>query len=202
MRKGGSLIEVMVAMAILSILIAMLLPAIARIRESANNTVCLANLRQLALASHDHSTIKGHLPPYATIHPLGSWWIDLLPYVEDEDLYHQIMAHSGSTKHGHGHIGGLPGIWLPGIRDAAFPLLQCPSDSSRFLPPVKKGSLQWTTTNYLANWYVFGDGIEGCFNPPQKLENVSDGLSSTILFAEGYAQCQRVDAHLHVLQLA
>jgi len=191
MRKGITLIEVLIAIAVLAILLGLLVPAVARVRETANKMACANNLRQLALASHAHSNANGHLPAYATTRPHGSWWIALLPYVEDENLYQEIMSHSATKKVGTGHIGGL-GVFHPGIRDAPFPLLQCPSDSSGYQPPVKPGAPPWTMTNYLANWYVFGDGVEGCFNLPQKLEDVSDGLSSTVLFAEGYAQCQQV----------
>ena len=52
MRRGYSLIETLVVVAIVGIVIGMLLPAIQSVRASANNTVCKNNLRQIGLGIH------------------------------------------------------------------------------------------------------------------------------------------------------
>jgi len=77
---------------------------------------------------------------------------------------------------------GQSATWQDGVRDARFPILLCPA------MPVSNLDY-WGATNYLANWYVFGDGIRGCFAESQRLAAISDGLSGTVLFAEGYGQC-------------
>jgi prepilin-type N-terminal cleavage/methylation domain-containing protein len=49
-RKGFTLIELLIVIAILGILVALILPRFADVREDANTKVCIANLRGLASA--------------------------------------------------------------------------------------------------------------------------------------------------------
>jgi hypothetical protein len=100
------------------------------------------------------------------------------------------------------------GIWANGIRQMLFSILRCPSDGS-----VAPGALTpggWGPTNYLANWHTLSNSIAtwdgstlynpnwspgnlGYYSPAQKFVAISDGLSNTILFAEGYATCEGQD---------
>ena len=50
LRRGFSLIEILVALGILAILLAILLPTLSRARESARRVSCQSNIRQLAQA--------------------------------------------------------------------------------------------------------------------------------------------------------
>ncbi|MGD9854356.1 MAG: DUF1559 domain-containing protein [Planctomycetaceae bacterium] len=60
---GFSLIELLVVMGVLSILIALLLPAVQSAREAARKTQCLNNARQIGIALHNYHDQHAILPP-------------------------------------------------------------------------------------------------------------------------------------------
>ncbi len=64
-RKAGfTLIEVLVVVAIIALLVAILLPSLSRARAQARRTVCLSNLRQIAIGAVQYSNEhRGYVPP-------------------------------------------------------------------------------------------------------------------------------------------
>jgi hypothetical protein len=96
------MVELLMVMAIISMLVAVLLPAVQSAREAARRTQCKNNLKQLALAALNHHDGQGHFPTggwgwywlgdadrgFGMDQP-GGWMFNLLPYCEQNALYHQ-----------------------------------------------------------------------------------------------------------------
>src|SRR5262245_11077196 len=102
-RSAFTLIELLVVIAILGVLIALLLPAVQKVRDAAARMQCQSQLKQLALACHNHHDAAQALPAGEVNKPwdptslafygpwdgewYGSYLIPLLPYVEQDSLY-------------------------------------------------------------------------------------------------------------------
>lgn len=110
-RKGFTLIELLVVIAVIAILIALLLPAVQQVRESARRAQCLNNLKQMGVALHNYHSSHGTFPPGFVstltdpswtyergntrsfpdeIGPGWSFFAFMLPELEQQNLYNQI----------------------------------------------------------------------------------------------------------------
>lgn len=102
-RVGGfTLIELLVVIAIIALLLAILMPALSRVKKQAKQTRCLANLRQIGLAMHAYAGDYDYLLPRAELRPgVGiytgidmRWPILFMPYLgslaDDVEEYYEI----------------------------------------------------------------------------------------------------------------
>ena len=86
-RYAFSLVELLVAIALIGILTSLLLPAVQAAREAARRQECANNLRQLPLAAHNFEDAHRHLPAGLDVQHVGPV-VHLLPYLE-QSAYHE-----------------------------------------------------------------------------------------------------------------
>src|SRR5689334_23095061 len=91
--KGLTLVELLVAIAIIGVLIGLLVPAVQKAREAANRVQCQNNLKQLGLGLHNYHGTYERFPPAYVAAGLSSgpgWGTFILPYIEQEALGQQV----------------------------------------------------------------------------------------------------------------
>jgi prepilin-type N-terminal cleavage/methylation domain-containing protein/prepilin-type processing-associated H-X9-DG protein len=197
-RRAFTLIELLVVIAIIAVLIGLLLPAVQKVRESANRSKCTNNLKQIALGLHNYHDANKRFPSGYLNNGNGIWtpdsnestWIThLLPFIEQENLYH--MANFAAPF-------GIEGPNSP-VMKTFITLFKCPSDLEVQIVGGAWG-LNWARGNYVGN-----DGIgpmlsltrspyaadrsvqePGMFmiNSKVRITDISDGTSQTALVSE------------------
>lgn len=86
-RVGFTLIEMLVVLAIIMLLMGLLLPAVQRVREAGHRMSCANNLKQIGLALHLYHNDYHRLPPSRMLDRRGTWFVLILPYMEQQSLY-------------------------------------------------------------------------------------------------------------------
>lgn len=193
-RKGVTLVEILVVIAILGGLMAILLPAVQSARETVRRSSCGNNLRQIGLALSNHDAAQGRYPvgsesrkfpayPKVTAqHCRWSALAHLAPYYEARDLL------DGLDRSVPLYIDLRPDAIAEQnkpVVNRLVPLFLCPSDRQVAASPI------FGPTNYAA---CAGSGAgggtpydtDGLFFINSRIgpKNVGDGLSNTIAFSE------------------
>jgi len=162
-RKAFTLIELLVVIAIIGVLVALLVPAVQKIRDAANRTSCANNLKQIGLGLYSFHDAKKYFPgnhrPAALIAARERWFTKILPFIEQANMYKvydQTQNWDSATN-------------LP-VTSTPLQLAQCPSTPN----PTR---LDFDEANGFSNLIVAVTDYAGVY-----------GLHPTFLSANGITQ--------------
>ncbi len=141
-RRGFTLVELLVVIAIIGVLVALLLPAVQKVREAANRVRCQSNLRQIGLAVLNYHDTNRSFPRNGNRGGSGisvdswSFFARMLPFLEQENLYRTAQIDTASLL---GNVAEKTNV-------ATF---FCPSDTAQ----------QESPSPYAANDYYLGGSL-------------------------------------------
>jgi prepilin-type N-terminal cleavage/methylation domain-containing protein/prepilin-type processing-associated H-X9-DG protein len=190
-RSAFTLIELLVVIAIIAILIGLLLPAVQKVREAAARMTCSNNQKQIALGLHNYHDVYLALPAsdYAAGGSWGTWQVAVLPYIEQQNLFNLYQNFM---------VGPITYSTTPNtinVTTKFIKSLQCPSDPNG-LNNTAPAFSNISKHNYVANagntvrlqgtfsGVLFGGAPFLRNGGTQKLTDITDGTSSTLMISE------------------
>ncbi len=209
-RAGFSMVELVLVLAILATLTSLLVPAVVKVRASAERASCQQQLKQLALALHAYHQNFKAFPPAHCISPayfpqflrtsppddywFFSWLVRITPFLEQHSIYRQIDFHAWPWWQYQQNRPIDPETTLNGI---PLPQLLCPADArselttlytddSQPIGPAWKGAARVAFTEYLGvngTSQFARDGIL-YVNAAVHVGHITDGTSTTMLIGE------------------
>ena len=185
-RKGWSLIELIVVCSLIGILLAMVLPSLQAAREAARRMTCQNHLVQIGLAVHHYESAIRVYPPGGIFTGTTSWSAHgrIMPYLEQSAAYQQIRLDLEWDD---------PLNLATGVQNLQIPVYNCPSDphgnDSYF--DDDEGSVRPVNYGFnFGSWFVFDPRDnsygDGCFHVNAKISprSITDGLSNTLCATE------------------
>ena len=195
-RRGLTVLELLVVVAVLSVLMAILLPAINAAREAARGAQCMHQLRQTGFALHNHHSARGHLPAGWSRASDGisayGWAVRILPYLEEKDLSRDVNIRRPitCTSNAQARQRSLENLICPSDITAPSFALYRSNDEDEVIETV----VDLPTSSYVG---VFGtvdpleDGVQtpvgdGAFGEHKvvSFRRLQRGLSKTVIVGE------------------
>jgi prepilin-type N-terminal cleavage/methylation domain-containing protein len=198
-RRGFSLIELLVVIAIIAAMLAILLPAVQKVRDQSARIKCSNNLYQLGRAMVSYHDTNGFLPIGSRSSPHQTWTMYIWPHIEQNNLLDDVDLDTQDYY--------LPPCTIPntmsGRCGVAVAQYYCPSDQGIGTDQTSAYYAR-TRGNYVVNWgqctypctgnapQPAGAGMApfshkaGSIRQPRltRLTDISDGRSNTLLMSE------------------
>ena len=180
--RGFTLGELLLVSAIITILVALLLPAIMQAREAARRTQCKNNLAQYSIAVHNYVGSFGVLPP-GSVNETGpiensesgyhmSWMVQILPFMDQ----HAVFLRTNFDHSAYSVINAQ-------TRTVNMPVLHCPSDQD--YDPADRPASSYAGCHGGHDVPIDVDN-KGVFflNSSIADQEIRDGASNTLLISE------------------
>jgi prepilin-type N-terminal cleavage/methylation domain-containing protein/prepilin-type processing-associated H-X9-DG protein len=190
-QRGFTLIELLVVIAIIAILIALLVPAVQKVREASARATCINNLKQITLATVNAAdSNKGRLPPSIGLYAPqngaqgpeqsnGGLLLHILPYIDQDPLLKQCRTNPDPDGRNGNNV--TYSQWTTAAQNATVPPYMCPSD------PTNPGAL--SRTSYVHNGQLFRHNYNWGVSLSIYPRSIPDGVSNTIMFMDGLRWC-------------